>query len=375
MKIGILTFHRAHNYGAFMQAFALKTYIESLGHKAVFIDYVDKNHHSLYSLWQLEKRSKNKFTIIKNMKLYTKKIILLIPRYIRYKKFSNDSSVYLGVDQKKTPIHEPENIKDICDFYVYGSDQIWRKDDFLGGFDSVLWGDYPKTNNPKVSYAASMGKMVSLEENREFINEHLNNFSAVSVREFQLKDLLLEIDPQKNITHVCDPTLLLNKETWIDKLGLKKTTSKGIIFYHLLGSDHAKKIVQKIKNEYKCNLVEFSGAVTLSRLKKHHKQLVGPVEFLNYFYNSDFVVSTSFHGVIFAIIFEKNFYAMGMDKNSYRVLSLLKELGLSDRYIADADKLPKTFPDINFVEVKKRLNKYVEKSKIFLTTSIESFVV
>ena len=51
MKVGIFTFHRAHNYGAFLQAFALKTYIECLGNEVVFIDYEDKNHHSLYRLF------------------------------------------------------------------------------------------------------------------------------------------------------------------------------------------------------------------------------------------------------------------------------------------------------------------------------------
>ena len=64
MKVGILTFHRAHNYGAFLQAFALKSYIESLGNEAVFIDYEDKNHHSLYRLFgPINEKNKKSFYI------------------------------------------------------------------------------------------------------------------------------------------------------------------------------------------------------------------------------------------------------------------------------------------------------------------------
>lgn len=371
MKVGILTFHRAHNYGAFLQAFALKTYIESLGNEVFFIDYEDKNHHSLYRLFGTINEKEKKRSLFSVIKLLVKQIILFVPRYKRYKRFQKEIVDKLGI--KGYPIFNPKELSDNCDIYVYGSDQIWRKDTYVGGFDKVFWGEYPITRAKKIAYAASMGKLVSKGEDKEWVKQHLKNFSKVSVREEHLKDFLQQLNNDIEIETVCDPTLLLDKEVWIEKFNLKKESKyKNILFfYHLLKSKKAKTFVDNIQKEKEYKVLELTGEVTPLFLKKNFKQDIGPREFLEYLYNADIVISTSFHGVVFSLIFEKEFYAMGMDSNSTRVLSLLEKVGLTDRYINDKGELPKVIEKkIDYNLVKEKIRCFRVKSKDFLLKNL-----
>lgn len=371
MKVGILTYHRAHNYGAFMQAFALKKYIESLGHEVIFVDYENKNHHSLYKLWGRVHSGNNKKATFHRIKEFVKQLLTFRLRFIRYHKFEREIHAKLGITSK-LPIFNPNNLKDNCDIYVYGSDQIWRKDSFVGGFDSVYWGSYPKTISKKITYAASMGKIVSFEENEKYIEHKLNNFYSVSVREIQLKNMLKSLSIQKEVTLVCDPTLLLNKELWINEFSLvKKKTTKNILFYHLLKSRFTEDFVKSLvkNNEYK--LFELTGSVDLFRYKNSYRQTAGPKEFLEFIYNSNLVISTSFHGVIFALIFEKDFYAMGMDDNNTRVLTLLEKIGLSNRYINEGGSIPENLDHVDYNSVRDKLSSYVLDSKKYLKDNLK----
>ena len=371
MKVGVLTFHRAHNYGAFLQAFALKTYIESLGNEVVFIDYEDKNHHSLYRLFGTINEKDKKRSVFFIRKILIKQIILFIPRYRRYIRFLREIEDKLGV--KGNPIFNPKELSDNCDIYVYGSDQIWRKDTYVGGFDKVLWGEYPITKAKKIAYAASMGKLVSKDEDKEWVKQHLKNFSKISVREEQLKTFVQQVNNTIEVEAVCDPTLLLNKEIWIEKFNLKKESKyKNILFfYHLLKSEKAKAFVDNIQKEKKYKVVELTGEVTPLFFKKNFKQDIGPREFLEYLYNADIVISTSFHGVVFSLIFEKEFYAMGMDSNNTRVLSLLEKVGLRDRYISDKEYLPKIIEKkIDYNLIKEKIKNFRVISKDFLSKNL-----
>ena len=370
MKVGIFTFHRAHNYGAFLQAFALKTYIESLGNEVVFVDYEDKNHHSLYRLFGTINEKDKKRSLFSVIKLFAKQIILFIPRYRRYRRFQREIKDKFGV--KGNPIFSPEQLLDNCDIYVYGSDQIWRKDSYVGGFDKVFWGESPITKAKKIAYAASMGKFVTEEEDKEWVKQHLKNFFKISVREEHLKSFIQQLNNDIEIETVCDPTLLLDKEVWIEKFNLiKQDKYKNILFfYHLLKSEKAKTFVDNIQKEKKYKVVELTGEVTPLFFKKNFKQDIGPHKFLEYLYNADIVISTSFHGAVFSLIFEKEFYAMGIDSNSTRVLSLLEKVGLTDRYIKDSDNFPIFEERINYNIVRERLRDYAFLSKEFIKDNI-----
>jgi len=155
MNIGILTYHRAHNYGALLQAFALKTWMQTQGHYVEMIDYWPAYHRAVYQILpHFKTRSfKGKIKDIVFLFLGLNKIL---KRRNSYEKFIQN---YLQLPAK--PIYtKKDELKSIsCDFAIYGSDQIWRKQNLplYKGFNEVYFGAY--INTKKISYAASMGEI------------------------------------------------------------------------------------------------------------------------------------------------------------------------------------------------------------------------
>ncbi len=269
-----------------------------------------------------------------------------------------------------------ENIVDDCDLYVFGSDQIWRYNKlflFQKGFDPVYWGKYPITAKRKIAYAASMGMMEMDEDREKFVKVHLQNFTAISVRENYLKELITSLSDTP-VSQVLDPVFLLEKYHWQKLSVSNKTTPKEkyILFYHLVFSKEALKLVDQLAKHYSLKIIEIGSKEHLLKFSRRYNQVAGPIEFLHLFSQAAFVVSTSFHGVSFSIIFQKQFYALGMKKNSGRVQSLLESLAIPERLIDKADQADLN-QAIDYEEVACKLNLQKQKSIKFLESEIAVF--
>jgi hypothetical protein len=371
MNIGILTFHRAYNYGAILQAYALKTHLDSLGHQAELIDYWPEYRKGQYGYlntpyFQLKKPLWKKIIrIILDLLEYPFKRV----KYTHFVRFINTN---LGIDDKNT-ITKAEHIPSGYDLYVYGSDQIWRYNNFVGskGFDWVFWGKYPATDSLKITYAASMGKMEFPDEDIHLIKDQLKNFVSISVREKALKKLIQPLT-SKQVYQVLDPVFLLEKEKWelfISKS--KKRPSNYILLYDLFQSPTTKILARKLASRHNCEIVEITGEIILSKLFSNSEQTCGPIEFLNLIYFADSVVSSSFHGVAFSLIFKKQFFALGMKNNSERVTSLLNSLAISERYLDDIKSDEFFYKDIDYQSVDEKLDNLRLNSNMFLTNSIK----
>jgi len=375
MKVGILTYHRSYNYGAALQAYALKTYIESYGHEVEFVDYWPNYRRGMYDLFNFNHFKKD--VTLKNI-LYgcfdlVKDVIYFFPKLIRYKKFQKFIETNLSVISSRESFREGAQIPDIYDIYIFGSDQIWRYGEFAlaSGFDPVYWGEFPiNAKGKKVAYAASMGVM-ELDDNKiEFIIEKINNFNAISVREQQLKEI---IDPlfNKPVYQVLDPVFLLEKEIWVENASKDfKTPEKYVLLYNI---KHKKKLYNYSKNiasSMNNKLIEISGSINFKRyFLKSSKQTIGPKEFIKLIENAELVISSSFHGVAFSLVFNKQFYALEMGNNAERVKSLLRTLGIEDRYIT-YDKRSDLKEQINYEHVNTILKKEKEDSKKYLSNSL-----
>ena len=210
MKIGILTYHRAENYGALLQAYAMKTYLRGLGHDVSFVDYWPKYHsdyfrlfpwHQLYNCSYLGK-------IILGVKL----ILWAIPRYIRKKKFQTfmQEKLNLPIIPQYT---DADSQTDNYDVVVYGSDQIWRKQNLAGvGFDDWYFGSDNVISNKKVVYAGSMGTIDVSHQDNEYVQKMMKNFCSISVREKDLQTYLAGLGVTASL--VIDPVFLLSKEQY-----------------------------------------------------------------------------------------------------------------------------------------------------------------
>ncbi|MEI6864955.1 polysaccharide pyruvyl transferase family protein [Flavicella sp.] len=257
---------------------------------------------------------------------------------------------------------------------LFGSDQIWRYNEFpkFTGLDPVYWGDYPKNSNvKKIAYAVSMGKMDVGQFDSNEVSGFLANFSSISVREKPLMDYVQPL-VNNNIEHVLDPVFLLTKRDWdslAEKGGFKKAFKKKyLLIYNLNSSEEVYRLATKIAKEKNLVICEFSGMAKPFNFGSRIKDKFGPREFINAFLNAEFVIASSFHGVAFSILFEKNFFSMGIKNNADRVKSLLSSLDISNRYIETGSQLPIT--QINYRKVNSKLDVLKKKSKVFINKSI-----
>lgn len=368
MKIGILTFHRAHNYGAVLQAYALKTFLRSLGHNVKLIDYWPLSHEKIYKLWDNDVL-KNKSFIIR-LKIVIKFLLLFFKKKKRVDKFNNFISSYLKLN-KEIKYYKLSLAADLdVDCIIYGSDQIWRNwitSERYIGFDPTYFGYNVDSSIPKITYAASMGIIKYTKEEEVFLQKAITNFSTILVREKKLFNLLNSFDYKSNI--VCDPVFLLSKKQWNDILPQSKyLTKEYVVYYRLLPSVEAEKLAYEVAKRYDCELLIITASVSLF-YRKNERQTLSPLEFIQVIRDAKFVIATSFHGTAFSLIFEKQFYTLGLGANSDRVLTLFDNLGLKERYIEDFSKV--NFHDIDYSDVKNKLSNMIYNSKKLLNEALD----
>jgi len=151
----------------------------------------------------------------------------------------------------------------------------------------------------------------------------------------------------------------------------KKEIGNYLLFYHLNYSVDAIKVAKEIANKKGLSLIEINGQVKPLRNSYRFKQTIGPSEFIDLFANASFVISTSFHGVAFSLIFKKQFFTLGLQNNSQRVTNMLEMLNISDRYIYNKKSII-NIKEIDYDKIDSILHEEIKKSSDFLVSSILS---
>lgn len=247
------------------------------------------------------------------------------------------------------------------DLIIVGSDQVWNID-ITGGFDAYYWGDMP--SKKIVTYAASFNKDYIPNSYISEIKKKLANFNAISVREDSLKDIFQPLT-DKEIKVVLDPTLLAPVSIWNQFKHKMVLNRKYILVYALRDEDKLMSSLRLLQKETHLDYILLRGAETW-KYSKHIKQFADPGDFVSLFQNAEYIITTSFHGTVFSILFHKLFYTLRCnDGNNSRVESLLKSIGLNNRLI---DKYPKGgyLQTINYTDVDKKLLAYRQQSIIYL---------
>lgn len=328
-KIGILTFHSSENYGSVLQAYALSKKInDEDSFCCEIIDYSNKNQRDLYAIFLKNNSIKN---IIKNVRAFL--------NYSQLKRRKQNFSYFINsvlpVSQEK--YYCDDDLKSHhtdYDLIICGSDQIWNPQslDFSLSFFGI---DF---SCRKAAYAPSIrnASVNDFEPYKKQVTEALKSFSHISVREIHSIPVLQTLT-DKEVCCVCDPTLLLKKEDY-NQICTDNKLPKDYIFYYSIDYNHESvEMVKEISNKLnKPVMIIFSTNKTYSvyfkgfQLSKNN----APGDFINLVKHASLVLSTSFHGVAFSVIYRKNFFAL--KTNGYtdsRIDNLLKALNLSDRYI------------------------------------------
>lgn len=348
MKIGILTFHRAHNYGAVLQCYALQQFLISIGHKVEVIDYRQPFNEIVYAPFSIKMFLKNMIHprgMFRYFYLYNER---------RKKKniFEHFTQTYLNLS--KPCNHDIPNDYDV---YIIGSDQLWSLQCLGGKFDPVYLGNFHHSDKSKVYGYAISSNILSL---KELVNLNLvkcvNNFTKLTMRETTLTDFF-KSNLNYQLEQCVDPTLLTDNKLW-NKLIIKDFPKEDYILVFQIRSprgtnDFLYKKAKKFADNLNCKVVDLS--------KRH----CSVEEFVTLFKFAKYVLTNSFHGTVFSIIFERPFYSVKFnDDFDGRYVDLLQRIGLESCCV-NLDFIP-TETKVDFYKVKELLNQYRDESIKFL---------
>lgn len=365
MKIGIITFQRAHNFGAQMQMFALSTFLKSIGHDVSVLDFRNPNIDDIYVRFFNLRRYRFR-NVFKGLKIFWKDFrkFYLPFAHSKIRKFS----AFTKENVKLTGgFCKAEDMPIDFDILIVGSDQVWNYS-IIGEKQKNVYFLDDRSDNPsfpkRISYAASaeINDYHYLIDDREYVQKALNNFSWISTREQALSDLLgnkLQIKSES----ILDPTLLLRSEDYI-KIAIKPKRDRYLFVYRVNHTSYLSELAKKISQECGLEIIEAHASTIPCCCEESY----GPREILGFICYAEVVVTSSFHGTSLSIINRKDFYA-AYDDHSERVDNLLKSVNLSERSLLSLDDYngftPITFDD-------KVINGYILHSKQWLLNAINN---
>ncbi len=351
MKVGILTFHNAYNYGAVLQAYATQELAKSLGHQVELIDYHNARIDRAYE--------KRKFHLRGFLKSSYKFPFYLLEKFFYWKRrkaYGEFFVKYLKLSDKRYYQVDDISIKGY-DVILIGSDQLWNKK-ITGGWDKMYWGDFKEsTGTRKVAWSVCMNYTDLNEDDILFIKKNLENFDLISVRESNLLSFISN-QTTKKVYQTLDPTLVLPANKWEEVCHAVK--EKGYIAVYAV-QDEGKAIAfaRKISSMQNKPLVIIR-SYSKWYFTSENKEYASPDDFLSYIRHADMVVTTSFHGAVFSIIYQKQFVCP-VFRDNIRVESLLESLHIGERRVKSMSEYNNLQP-IDYTRVKRDLNSLREET-------------
>lgn len=367
MKIGILTFHKSKNYGSVLQAFALYSFLESKGYDVRLLDFVPESQNIEYALFKPNKSIAN---VLGNV------ITLFDYRFLK-KKYDSFVDFSNRLKMTNVIVTKDDINKEKLDMIIVGSDQVWNVN--VHDFNEMFF--LPDINVKKITYAISMGKIKKIENaiNNETI-EYIKQFDLLSTREKTTSEFLAHATG-RNISCVMDPTFLVPKTKWSDMAGQKSfVNGEYLVVYSIEYYNDVISVVDKLTDLYKMKVL------FIYSCKKSYKCLMkgwkrnrncSPTDFLNYIKYARFVISSSFHGCVFSLIFEKQFLAVervvnGCVEYEDRIRTLLEKLDLENYIInPNYDFLKFDYKKIDYGKINNLLESEIELSRQYLDYSLE----
>lgn len=339
-KIGLLTYHSAYNFGSVLQAYATQKKINELGYDCEIINYRTKRQRKFYGLFNC---FNIKLTLASFISLFSLKS--RIDRKNKYENFINTRFILSDCYEKPEDVLNNYNKYDAL---ISGSDQILNMhSNELENMDlkymfPYLLKDY---EGKKISYATSISNMTYDELSQ--IQTFLEKFDYISIRESGSKNVLSSLLPNQKIFDVLDPTFLLTKDEWVKDMGLIADNSGKYILYYTVSYSikeffYIKNHILPYAKKNGCKLKVVTPLITFPFINKNIECCYnyGPIDFLQALYNAKLIVTSSYHGTILSINFNKQFICLCKDKGSeFRKNDILEKIGLSDRILCNISNI------------------------------------
>lgn len=342
MKIAVITFSFAQNWGAVLQAYALVSYLNNIGHDAKLIHYREFDNTLMIT--------------IKSVQDAIADIILLKENMKRVKKFNDFRINDLVLTEKCLNSEDLHKLNSDFDAFIAGSDQIWN----IGHgvcFDYYL--KFADVGKRKISYAASFGVQNIPDCHKAEVKVGIENIDYISVREESGKKIVDSLTG-RTAEVVLDPVFLLSSEMWNKVVGASRMRKEKYIFvYPTQITNTLKDTVKHLKMKYNCKAISpfyIPGCITVKD--------IGPKDFVKYVRDAECIVASSFHATAFSIIYRKELYVITHSNTGSRTTDLLNSLNL-EHFIVDSGnswsvsrKYDDKFEDL--------YNQRLKKSKQFL---------
>ena len=345
MNVCIVTVYNSENCGSFWQAYALGKYIEMMCHNVTYL-----KRSCIGTSHDIRK------TIEFSVKAIVKGRIGRVRRYIRtYRSFEKAIQNF--------PVRE--DIESDVDYVIYGSDTIWElSDSYFYRKRNIYWGNTAPKGVKKVSYAPSIANTMEnvFEEEKEFLS-CLDTFSGISVRDDYSYETLKKYT-KNEIDVVCDPTLLMDKSFYENFITQKVHQQFLLVYWFGIIPNSVMRQIQEIARSKNLKIVSFGESLRDADTKLEFD----PFLFVSYYSKANYVITNTFHGTIFSIIFRKQFIVAATGKK--KILELLKKFKLEQRN-TDTNMYEKINEEIRYFEVEKILDNYRNESKEFLNKALK----
>lgn len=374
-KIGILTFHKSINYGSVLQTWALCKILSD--YNVSVINYEPRVYKKTYGL----------FSVSKGLKYNVNRLLNCMAIERQIQKFSGFRKSYLPLTKGYISSTISKDTFDEFDAIITGSDQIWNV--HAEDSDDIFFLPYT-ISAKKIAYACSVNDTDFTEKRcDDVLKEYMLDYDFISIREKSGADKVSRfLENKKSIYTVLDPTLLNSKEVYEEITNDQIIKEPYIFLYNVWSGFGAVKAAQRIS--------ELTGmpvytAMMDSRIKQIMRiekagitvetRHTSPKDFLSLIKYSDLVVTESFHGTAFSLVFEKKFVCinskndLGNLKNDERIINILNITDLMERYITIEDIDGFDFnKDINYDVVTSRRMNEADRCKSILFRAIEGSI-
>ena len=384
-KVGIVSCYFKNNYGSMLQAYASQKILDdnnipnetinisqlsdfSKGKKKYYISQITNFNFIKTKLGMIKLKGYSK--INKNLK---RNFAIRNKKFEEFKRNFNLTKSFSTY--KELNEYSSKRYSDV----IVGSDQLWLPVNVVSDYYTLNW--VPEDVN-KISYATSFGISSIPDKYKEQYKTFLNRIENLSVRENNAVKLVKDVSGA-DATLVCDPTLLLTKDEWMDIQDEKPILNEKYIFCYFLGNNiEHRKFVERLKEKTGYKIVSINHCDEYVKYSGKFADIipydVGPSEFVNYIRNAEYVCTDSFHGTVFSLINNTKFFTFErfnkkskMSTNS-RVHSLLEIVDLKNRLITGNEDVEELIKEkIDFKKVNKKLEEFRNESKEWLLKSIK----
>lgn len=374
-KYAILTFHDAKNYGAALQMYALHKTIEKMGYTPEILRYYDKNYmgakkgRGIADIYNILKA--NKFNMYPYLKTYNQSKQVKV-------KFSEFKEKYFNLSDRSYYNDQDLNESDqIYHGFIVGSDMVWSD---IGQNLNVFFLNF---TNPmkRISYAPSITGTEKFDTlMHQNMKKWIDGIRFLSCRELSGAKYISDLTHRKPQI-VLDPTLLLKKGEWIKDLELNEKNEQDYILCYVFGglSKKFKASLKKISKtkKLKIRFIPNHPQEYLEEMKNNSRPIYGPQEFAELFLNAKYIVTNTFHGLAFSIIFEKKFILLErstkvkMANHGERLTNLLSICKIDDKFHTENNSLEELFKDVDYKNVSINLEKARQDSLKYLSESLK----